>query len=113
MKRIVTFITSSSNNISFNVEDFCGATPVGGSTATLYFKKLDGQAGRSTVVVNYNFSAAGFGFKKFCQALVSAFGSQPYRSNIMIANDDSGVIIRPGFAKTELAGIVSIGNITE
>ena len=110
MKRIVTFITGSSDNISFNVDDFCGVTPASASSATLYFKKLDGQAGRSTVVVNY---ATAFGFKKLCQALVSAFASQPYRSNIVIANDDSGVVIRPGFAKTELNGIVSIGSITE
>jgi hypothetical protein len=111
MKRIVTFITSASDNISFEVGKFRGVTPAGATSATMYFDKLDGLAGVSTVVVNIKNENNGFGFKKFCQAMTAAFANQPKSGNVVIGNDSTGTHLDAGFNISK--GITSIGTITE
>tara|TARA_R100001460_G_scaffold22211_3_gene45150 strand:+ start:526 stop:864 length:339 start_codon:yes stop_codon:yes gene_type:complete len=112
MKRILTFITSANDNISFEVGKFRGVTPAGGTSATMYFDKLNGAAtGVSTVVVNFKNENNGFGFKKFSQAMTAAFANQPKAGNVVIGNDSTGTSLDAGFNIS--GGITSIGTITE
>ncbi len=111
MKRIVTFITSASNNVSFEVGKFRGVTPAGATSATMYFDQIDGLAGVTSVVVNFKNENNGFGFKKFCQAITAAFTNQPKAGNVVIANDSTGTSLDAGFNVSK--GITSIGTITE
>lgn len=111
MKRIVTFITSNSDNVSFEVGKLRGITPAGSTSATVYFDQIDGLAGVSTVVVNFKNENNGFGFKKFCQAMTAAFANQPKKGNVVLANDSTGVALDAGFNAS--GGITSIGTITE
>lgn len=111
MKRIVTFITSANDNISFEVGKFRGVTPAGGTSATVYFDQIDGLAGVSSVVVNFKNENNGFGFKKFCQAMTAAFTNQPKAGNVVIANDSTGTSLDAGFNLSK--GITSVGTITE
>lgn len=111
MKRIVTFITAANNNVSFEVGKLKGINPTSAGSATIYFDKVTGLSGVTSVVVNYKNENNGFGFKKFCQAMTAAFTNQPGRGNAVIGNDSSGSYLDAGFNISR--GIISVGDITE